>query len=55
MNWEVLMTKELDPKQILAVPCLTCGAIAGQKCELSTGQPRMTPHRERIWVAKDRP
>ena len=53
--WRFLMTQELSPKQILAVRCPTCGAAPRQNCELSTGQPRMTPHRERIWIAKDRP
>jgi hypothetical protein len=32
---------------ILAIRCPTCGAKPGEKCELSTGQPRTTPHRER--------
>ena len=49
------MTKELSPKQTLAVRCPICLAAPRQKCKLSTGLPRMTPHRERIWIAKDRP
>jgi hypothetical protein len=49
------MKKELTPKRILALPCPTCGAAAGQKCELSTGQPRYTPHLDRRLVAKDEP
>jgi hypothetical protein len=45
--------KELSPKQVLAVRCPTCGAAPGEKCELSTGQPRTNPHRDRRLVAKD--
>jgi len=40
-------TKELTPKQILSVPCATCGAAVGEVCELHTGTPRTEPHRER--------
>jgi len=47
------MTKELSPKQVLAVRCPTCAAAPGEKCELSTGQPRTSPHRDRVWIAKD--
>jgi len=49
------VTKELGPRQMLAVRCPTCGAAPGEKCELNTGQPRTTPHRDRVWIAKDRP
>jgi len=41
------VTKELSPKQVLAVQCPTCGAAPGEKCELSIGQPRTSPHRDR--------
>lgn len=37
----------------LAVRCPTCGAKKGEKCELSTGQPRTEPHRDRRWVLSD--
>jgi hypothetical protein len=47
------MKKELSPKQILAVRCPTCGAAPGEKCELSTGQTRNSPHRDRRLIAKD--
>jgi hypothetical protein len=47
------MKKELSPKQILAVRCPTCGAAPGQKCELSTGQPRHNPHLDRRLISKD--
>ena len=40
-------TKELTPKQILSVPCTTCGAAIGEACELHTGAPRTEPHRDR--------
>jgi hypothetical protein len=52
---EVCVTKELSPKQVLAVRCPTCGAAPGEKCELSTGQSRTNPHRDRRLVAKDQP
>jgi hypothetical protein len=47
------MKKELSLKKALAVSCPTCGAAPKQKCELSTGQPRTDPHRDRRLVAKD--
>lgn len=40
-------------KQALAVWCPTCGAKPGERCELSTGQPRTDPHRDRRLIAKD--
>jgi hypothetical protein len=47
------MKKVLSLKQVLAVPCPTCGAKPGEKCELSAGQPRTDPHRDRRLIAKD--
>jgi len=52
-------TKELTPKQILSVPCVTCGAAIGEACELHTGALRFEPHRDRKlsaaeMVAKER-
>jgi len=49
------MKKELSPQQALAVQCPTCGAKPEEKCELSSGQPRTDPHRDRRLIAKDRP
>ncbi len=43
----VVKAKELTPKQILSVPCSTCGAAAGEACELQTGAARTEPHRDR--------
>lgn len=43
----VVKAKELTPKQILSVPCSTCGAAVGEACELHTGAPRAEPHRDR--------
>jgi len=40
-------------KQVQAVRCPTCGAGAGEKCELSTGLPRFEPHRDRRLKAED--
>jgi len=47
------MTKELSTKKALEIICPTCGAAPGEKCELSTGQPRTEPHRDRRLIAKD--
>jgi hypothetical protein len=40
-------TKELTPKEILSVLCVTCGAAIGEACELHTGALRFEPHRDR--------
>jgi hypothetical protein len=40
-------------KQVQAVRCPTCGAGPGEKCELTTGQPRTEPHRDRKLSAAD--
>lgn len=45
--------KDLTTKQILAVPCTTCGAAIGEVCELNTGDPRTEPHRDRKLSAAD--
>jgi len=37
----------------LSVRCPTCGAKRGEKCELSTGQLRTNPHRDRRLDATD--
>jgi hypothetical protein len=49
----VVKTKELTPKQILSVPCSTCGAAVGEVCELHTGAPRTEPHRDRKLAAAE--
>ena len=43
----------LTAKQILAIRCPTCGAKPYQKCELSTGLPRNTPHKDRRLAVKE--
>ena len=45
--------KDLTPKQLLTVRCPTCGAKAGEKCELATGQPRTFPHRDRRLITAE--
>jgi hypothetical protein len=47
------MKEGLNPKQVLAVRCPTCGAAPGQKCALGTGQVRTEPHRDRRLIAAD--
>lgn len=32
---------------VLAIPCLTCGAAAGKRCEGVPGEPQLHPHRDR--------
>jgi len=39
---------------ILSVSCPTCGAAAGEMCELNTGQPRNSPHSYRRWYAAEK-
>jgi len=40
-------TKELSRKQMLSVPCPTCGAAPEEGCVLHTGALRTEPHRDR--------
>jgi hypothetical protein len=47
------MKKKISHKVILTVRCPTCGAVPGEKCQLVSGQPRATPHRDRRLVAED--
>jgi hypothetical protein len=44
---QYVKTKNLTVKQILSVPCTTCGAAVGEVCELNTGSARSEPHRDR--------
>jgi hypothetical protein len=48
-----LPMRKYSSNQILAVACPTCGAVSGEKCELSTGLPRRGPHQARRWNASD--
>jgi hypothetical protein len=47
----IVKAKELTLKQVLTVPCVTCGAAIGEVCELHTGAPRTEPHRDRKLAA----
>ena len=53
LHYVVVKTKELTPKQILSLPCTTCGAAIGEVCELHTGAPRTEAHRDRKLSAAD--
>jgi hypothetical protein len=44
---------DLTPKQLLSVPCPTCGVAAGARCLLHSGAPRMEPHVDRKLSAAD--
>jgi hypothetical protein len=46
-NYVAVKTKDLTVKQILSVPCPTCGAATEKACELHTGARRTEPHRDR--------
>ena len=48
-----MRNKELTPKQLIAVPCPTCGAAIGEPCELHSGALRSGPHRDRRLSAAD--
>jgi hypothetical protein len=47
LSYVVMKTKELTLKQILSVPCPTCGAATEEACQLHTGALRTEPHRDR--------
>ncbi len=51
MHYVVMKVTE---RQALTVRCPTCGAKPGEKCELSTGQPRTEPHRDRRLAASEK-
>lgn len=56
--WEELhylevKSKELTARQVLSVPCATCGASVGEACELHSGALRTEPHRERKLTAAE--
>jgi hypothetical protein len=52
LSWHNGAMKGSNAKEILEIACPTCGAKPGEQCELSTGQPRKTPHRDRRVTAK---
>src|SRR5690242_8314743 len=37
----------VSAKQMLEIPCATCGAKPGENCDFQSGQTRKTPHRDR--------
>ena len=41
------------PYSTLDYVCPVCGARPGEPCNLTTGEPRFTPHMERKWIADD--
>jgi len=41
------------PEAVLAVRCPTCGAAPQERCELTSGQSRTEPHRDRRLMAAD--
>jgi hypothetical protein len=53
LHHAIVKSKDLTEKQILAVPCTTCGAAVGEVCELNSGAPRSEAHRERKFSAAE--
>jgi hypothetical protein len=52
-HYRITMKSPLTLEQVLVVRCPACGAEQGKMCELTTGQPRIEPHRDRQDIAKD--
>jgi hypothetical protein len=52
-HYMTAMKRDLTVKQALRVRCPICGAPPGKKCELSTGQPRTDPHKDRRIQVKE--
>src|ERR1700689_4204855 len=52
-HYVAMKSKELTPKQILSVPCTTCGAGVGEALDLHPGPPPPEPHRDRKLSAAD--
>jgi hypothetical protein len=48
------LAMKVTQKQTQAVRCPTCGAKPGERCELTTGQPRTEPHRDRRLAASEK-
>ena len=46
-HYFAVKTRELTEKQMLSVPCPTCGAKTEEACKLHTGVLRTEPHRDR--------
>jgi hypothetical protein len=44
---------DLTQKQLISVPCPTCGVAAGARCLLHSGAPRSEPHINRKLSAAD--
>jgi hypothetical protein len=53
MSTHLNMRNRLPIEQIETVPCPTCGAKPGEKCELNSGEARTAPHRDRRLTAED--
>jgi hypothetical protein len=47
VHYVAVKTKDLTKKQVLSVPCPTCGAATEEACELHSGALRTEPHRDR--------
>jgi len=53
LHYLPVKSKELTLKQLISVPCNTCGAAIEEPCELHTGALRSEPHRDRKLSAAD--
>jgi hypothetical protein len=52
-NHAAMRSPESYSKEVLAIRCPTCAAPPGARRELTTGQARGTPHRDRRLKAKN--
>jgi hypothetical protein len=50
---EGMKSRNLSLEQTLSVPCPTCSAQIGERCELAAGGVRVEPHRDRKLAAAD--
>jgi hypothetical protein len=53
VHYVAVKTKELTLKQILSVPCPTCGATTQEACQLHAGALRTEHHRDRKLCAAE--
>jgi hypothetical protein len=53
LHYVAVKSKDLTLKQMLSVPCPTCGAAIEEPCELHTGALRTEPHRDRKLAAAE--
>ena len=48
-----MRVSDLTAKQLISVPCPTCGVAPGKRCVLHSGAPRSEPHVDRKFSAAE--